>query len=179
MKKKKNQALTIIALTSALSALALWSAFGQSASRSGTHAFVRPVPANVSVFATGLNNPRGLKFGPDGNLYVAEAGIGGSDSTVGCCEQALRVLGRIWVASLARASPRSMPTALSRQQWIIFPQSDKSGDWQSDQRRIRCRLYRKHPLHPARRSGLLAWCSAGAGAAQRRDPASIQTAPST
>ena len=35
--------------------------------------------ADVSVFATGLNNPRGLKFGPDGNLYVAEGGIGGTD----------------------------------------------------------------------------------------------------
>src|SRR5260370_24727056 len=35
--------------------------------------------ANVSVVATGLNNPRGLKFGPDGNLYVAEGGIGGSN----------------------------------------------------------------------------------------------------
>jgi hypothetical protein len=30
--------------------------------------------ANVSVLATGLNNPRGLKFGPDGYLYVAEGG---------------------------------------------------------------------------------------------------------
>ena len=72
MKKMKNQAVTIVALTTIFSALALVSAMGQS---------------NVSVFATGLNNPRGLKFGPDGNLYVAEGGIGGTNSTVGCCEQ--------------------------------------------------------------------------------------------
>ena len=36
---------------------------------------------HVSVFSTGFNNPRGLKFGPDGNLYVAEGGTGGPLST--------------------------------------------------------------------------------------------------
>jgi sugar lactone lactonase YvrE len=43
--------------------------------------------ANVSVFATGLDSPRGLAFGPDGALYVGESGVGGTTSTVGKCEQ--------------------------------------------------------------------------------------------
>ena len=46
--------------------------------------------ANVgppTVYATGLNNPRGIRFGPDGYLYVAEGGVGGANSTVGQCPQ--------------------------------------------------------------------------------------------
>jgi hypothetical protein len=34
----------------------------------------------VSIYATGLTNPRGLTFGPDGHLYVAEAGVGGGQT---------------------------------------------------------------------------------------------------
>ena len=52
-----------------------------------------PPSANVSVFATGLQGPRGLRFGPDGSLYVAEAGMGGTNSTVGKCAQVVPPVG--------------------------------------------------------------------------------------
>lgn len=48
---------------------------------------VNIVPAPVTLFATGLNNPRGLRFGPDGYLYVAEAGTGGTNNTSALCPQ--------------------------------------------------------------------------------------------
>jgi hypothetical protein len=37
---------------------------------------------DLDVVAEGLSNPRGLSFGPDGNLYVAEAGRGGSGACI-------------------------------------------------------------------------------------------------
>ena len=42
----------------------------------------------VTTVATGLNGPRNLKFGPDGALYVGQAGTGGpNDSSKYSCQQ--------------------------------------------------------------------------------------------
>src|SRR5215471_13756779 len=47
-------------------ALAIAASGGASAA-----AAAAPLSANVTVFASGLNNPRGLAFGPGGDLFVA------------------------------------------------------------------------------------------------------------
>jgi sugar lactone lactonase YvrE len=59
----------------------------------------------VTVVASGLNNPRGLAFAPNGRLYVAEAGTGGPDCVAGGEE------GEICVGmtgSISRVSPGSV-----------------------------------------------------------------------
>jgi glucose/arabinose dehydrogenase len=63
-----------------------------------------PPSANVSVFAEGLDNPRGLEFGPDGSLYVAEGGQGGTRSTEGQCEQVVPPVGPYTGGDNARIS---------------------------------------------------------------------------
>ena len=60
--------------------------------------------ANITVIASGLDGPRGLKFGPDGNLYVAEAGTGGKNSTVGTCAQVPSPVGPYTGGKTARIS---------------------------------------------------------------------------
>ncbi|MBO9571266.1 MAG: ScyD/ScyE family protein [Chitinophagaceae bacterium] len=51
------------------------------------------IVATVSVFASGFNNPRGLEFGPEGSLYLAEGGVGGTNSTAGTCTQVIPPVG--------------------------------------------------------------------------------------
>src|SRR5690242_538458 len=46
-----------------------------------------PVPAGATAVAQGLFGPRGMKFGPDGDLYVALSGPGGTNSTADACPE--------------------------------------------------------------------------------------------
>ena len=87
-------------------------------------AFLVPVSARahavtlpkVTVVASGLNNPRGLAFGPDGALYVAEGGKGGTKSTVGQCTQVAPPIGPYtggFTASISRISRHGSRTVVA------------------------------------------------------------------
>jgi hypothetical protein len=60
--------------SAAIAAAVLGLGVGSAAADSARHPMMDDSIV-VSVFATGLTNPRGLKFGPDGHLFVAEGGF--------------------------------------------------------------------------------------------------------
>jgi hypothetical protein len=84
--------------------------------------------ANVSIYATGFNNPRGLKFGPDGMLYVAEGGTGGSNSTVGQCEQVPAPVGPYSGSPVGGRISRVTPTGARVTVTDRFPSSQTSAN---------------------------------------------------
>lgn len=63
----------MIDLRKAVVSALLVAAAGQAASKAAPQ---------VDVIATGLNNPRGIAFSPNGRLYVAEAGRGGNGNCI-------------------------------------------------------------------------------------------------
>ena len=85
-------------LTLCLIALFALPAFAQDETPEATEGMMPPPPENAIV--SGLNNPRGVAYDADGNLYVTEAGAAGSqlvmsgeegDTYVGLTSQVIKV----------------------------------------------------------------------------------------
>ena len=77
------RSISIAALAAAAANLAPNPALGQT-------------PSTFTVVASKLAAPRGLRLGPDGDLYVAEAGTGGTNGAGRWREGVGRNGGRLW-----------------------------------------------------------------------------------
>jgi hypothetical protein len=70
---------------------------GTLAAPAAAGAFTGPI-----VVKSGLNNPRGMNFGPDGSLFVAEAGRAGTRCTRGVCGGGTGAIARLQADRLER-----------------------------------------------------------------------------
>ena len=84
--------------------------------------------APFTIYGTGLEAPRGLRFGPDGDLYVAEAGTGGTNSTGKSCTQVPGPVGPYTGGSnglISKINPKGVRTTVA----AGFPSTqDAQGD---------------------------------------------------
>lgn len=86
--------------------------------------------ATAHVYASGLEAPRGLVFGSDGTLYIAEAGLGGTNSTGTSCEQVPAPVGPYTGGTTARISKVTPKGALSVLSTGLPSSVDAMGDVQ-------------------------------------------------
>lgn len=85
---------TLLALGASLALGACGGGAGSGTSSAALAARDRtPTLGKPTVLASGLNGPRGLRFGPDRALYVGESGTGGKTSTAGKCTQVVPPVG--------------------------------------------------------------------------------------
>jgi hypothetical protein len=106
---------------------ALGAAWGIIAAIAPTTALAQQ-PNNFSVYAAGLQAPRGLRFGPDGSLYVAEAGAGGTNSTGTACQQAPAPVGPYTGGKTGRISKISKSGAVTAAATGFPSAQDSMGD---------------------------------------------------
>jgi hypothetical protein len=89
------------------------------------------VPAAAAVYASGFNGPRGLAFGPDGALYVAEIGTGGTQSTGTTCTQVIGPMGPFTGGTTAQISKilngaKTVVAGLLLAGTVAFAQNDQA-----------------------------------------------------